>query len=75
MCSFGSKLKSQLILLFSLFFLMFMDPTVLFYTIHKSYYTISINFYIYLPYFQQQKIQFQQNKQISNKLYEFKNSM
>ena len=52
-----------------------MDPTVLFDTIHKSYYTISINFYIYLPYFQQQKIQFQQNKQISNKLYEFKNSM
>ena len=30
-----------------------MDLTVLFDTIHRSYYTILVNFYIYLPYFQQ----------------------
>ena len=30
-----------------------MDPTALFDTIHKSYYTILANFYVYLQYFQQ----------------------
>ena len=42
------KLKSQLILLFSLFLLLFMGPTVLFGTIHEYYCTISVNFYFYL---------------------------
>ena len=46
------KLKSQLILLFNLFLLLFMDLTVLFGTIYGSYCTISVNFYFYLQYFQ-----------------------
>ena len=50
-CVFGSKLKNQLILLFSLFLQLFMGSTVLFGTIHGSYYTISTNFYLYLLYF------------------------
>ena len=40
-----AKIKIQLILLFSLFLLLFMNPTTLFGTIHKSYCTISTNFY------------------------------
>ena len=40
-----AKIKIQLILLFSLFLLLFMNPTTLFGTIHKFYCTISINFY------------------------------
>ena len=45
---FGKKLKSQLILLFNSFFLLFMGPTALFCIIHRSYCTISTNFYLYL---------------------------
>ena len=45
---FGSKLKNQFILLFSLFLLLFMDSTVLFGIIHESLCTILVNFYIYL---------------------------
>ena len=52
-CAFGSKLKSQFILLFNLFLLLFMNHTVLFGTIYGSHYIISINFYLYLQYFQQ----------------------
>ena len=48
----NSKLKSQFILLFSLFLLLFMGSAVLFDIIHKSYCTISVNFYLYLQYFQ-----------------------
>ena len=51
-------LKSQLILLFSLFLLLFMDSTALFGTIHGSYYTISANFYLYLQYYQQKIFNF-----------------
>ena len=47
------KSKSQLILLFSLFLLLFMDPTALFDTIYGFHCTISTNFYLYLRYFQQ----------------------
>ena len=47
-CTFGSNLKSQLILLFSLFLLLFLGPTTLFETIHGSYCTILTDFYIYL---------------------------
>ena len=52
-----SKLKSQFILLFNLFFLLlfllFLSSTAFFGIIHESYYTISVNFYLYLQYFQQ----------------------
>ena len=47
-CTFGSNLKSQLILLFSLFLLLFMSPITLFGTIHEPNCTISTNFYLYL---------------------------
>ena len=51
-CVFGSKLKSQLILLFSLFLLL-LDHIALFGIIYGSHYFISANFYLYLQYFQQ----------------------
>ena len=35
-----------------------MDPTILFGTIHDSYYTILANFYFYLQYFQQKVFNF-----------------
>ena len=47
-CAFGFKLKSQIILLFSLFLLLFMGFTALFGTTHRSHCTFSVNFYIYL---------------------------
>ena len=52
------KLKDQVILLFNLFLLLFMGLTALFSTIHKSYYTILVNFYIYLQYFHQKLLNF-----------------
>ena len=55
---FGSKLKSQLILPFSLFLLLFIGHTAFFGTIHESYYTISVNFYLYLQYFRQKIFSF-----------------
>ena len=65
MCAFGSKLKSQLILLFglflllfNLFLLLFMDLTALFGTIYGFYYTISTDFYLYLLYLQQKVFSF-----------------
>ena len=45
------KWKMKIISLFSLFLLLFMSLTVLFSTIHRFHCTISINFYLYLPYF------------------------
>ena len=57
-CAFGSKLKNQLILLFSLFLLLFIGSTTLFSTIHRSHCTISANFYLYLQYFQQKVFSF-----------------
>ena len=54
-CAFSSKLKSQLILLFNLFLLLFIGHTALFGTIHWSHCTIAINFNFYLQYFQQKK--------------------
>ena len=57
-CAFGSNLKCQLILLFSLFLLLFMGLTTLFGTIHGSYCTILANFYFYLQYFQQKVFSF-----------------
>ena len=66
MCPFGKDYFCQLILLFSLFLLLFMGLTALFGTIHGSHYTILANYYIYLQYFQQKNFQFQQNKKIPN---------
>ena len=48
MCPFDKNYFYQLILLFSLFLLLFMDLTALFDTTHGSYYTILTNFYLYL---------------------------
>ena len=52
------KLKSQLILLFSLFLLLFINPIALFGIINRSHCTISANFYLYLQYFQQKVFSF-----------------
>ena len=46
--AFGMDYFCQLILLFNLFLLLFMGLTALFGIIHKSHYTISTNFYLYL---------------------------
>ena len=37
------------------FLLLFISPTALFGTIHEFHCTISVNFYLFLPYFQQKK--------------------
>ena len=52
------SLKSQLILLFSLFLLLFMDSIALFGTIHEFHCTILANFYLYLLYVQQEIFSF-----------------
>ena len=57
-CAFGFKLKSQFILLFNLFLLLFINPTALVGIIYGTYYTISANFYLYLQYFQQKNFTF-----------------
>ena len=44
----GVIILCQLILLFSLFLLLFIGLTAFFGIIHKSHYTISTNFYLYL---------------------------
>ena len=54
----NSKLKSQFILLFSLFLLLFTSSIVLFDIIYECYYTISADFYLYLQYFQQKILNF-----------------
>ena len=54
----NSKLKSQFILLFSLFLLLFTNSIVLFDITHEFHYTISANFYLYLQYFQQKVFNF-----------------
>ena len=51
-CVFGKNYFFQIILLFNLFLLLFMGPTVLFDTIYESHDTISTKFYFYLQYFQ-----------------------
>ena len=52
------KLKSQLILLFNLFLLLFISSIALFDIIHGSHCTILANFYLYLQYFQQKIFSF-----------------
>ena len=56
--TFGMDEICQLILLFSLFLLLFMGSTTLFGTIHRSHCTILTNFYFYLQYFQQKVFSF-----------------
>ena len=63
-CAFRSGGKIKIILLFSLFFLLFMGLTALFGTIYGSHYIISIKFYFYLQYFQQQVFSFSKIKGI-----------
>ena len=58
LCMFGSNLKSKFILLFNLFLLLFISFTAIFNTIHEFHCTISINFYLYLSYFQQKNFYF-----------------
>ena len=48
---FGKNNLCQLILLFSLYLLLFMDPTAFFDIIYGFHCTISANFYFYLQYF------------------------
>ena len=55
---FGKNYFCQLILLLSLFFILFMSPTTSFGTIYRSHCTISANFYLYLQYFQQKTFSF-----------------
>ena len=57
-CPFGMDYFCQLILLFNLFLQLFISHTALFDTILKSYYTISVNFYLYLQYFQKKNFSF-----------------
>ena len=57
-CLFGQLIFCQLFLLFSLFLLLFMDPTAIFCTIYRSYCTISTNIYLYLRYLQQKVFNF-----------------
>ena len=57
-CAFGSSLKSELVLLFRLFLLLFIGLTTLIDTIHRFHYTISVNCYFYLQYFQQKVFNF-----------------
>ena len=55
---FDKNYFCQLILLFSLFLLLFMGSTALFGIIHRFYYTISVKFYFYLQHFQQKIFSF-----------------
>ena len=58
------KKEKKIILLFSLFLLLFIDSTILFDIIYRSHCIISTNFYLYLP--------FQQNKHYLNRLLDYK---
>ena len=57
-CAFHIDESYQLILLFSLFLLLFMNFITLFGNISGSYCTILDNFYLYLQYFQQENFCF-----------------
>ena len=60
----------QFILLFSLFLLLFIDPTAFFGIIHKSHYTISVNFLSLSTILLAKSFQFQQNMRIPNPKHE-----
>ena len=57
-CPFGKYYFCQLILLFKLFLLLFMSLTAFFGTILEFHCSISVNFYLYLQYFQQKVFNF-----------------
>ena len=57
-CPFGKDYFCQLILLFSLFLLLFIGLIALFYNIYEYRCIISANFYLYLQYFQQKVFSF-----------------
>ena len=57
-CAFGMDYFCQLILLLSLFLLLFMSLTAPFGIIHGSHCTILVNFYFYLQYFQEKIFNF-----------------
>ena len=70
MCPFDKDYFCQLILLFSLFLLLFMDLTALFNTTYGFHYTISANFYLYLQYFWQKVFNFSKiSKSQTNLIY------
>ena len=47
-----AKIKKPTYFTIQLILLLFMGPIALFSTVHRSHYTISVNFYLYLQYFQ-----------------------
>ena len=49
--AFGLGLKIKIILLFSLFLLLFIDPNAIFGTIHRPHYTILTKIYFYFKHF------------------------
>ena len=57
-CAFGMDYFCQLILLLSLFLLLFMSLTAPFDIIYGSHCTILVNFYFYLQYFQEKIFNF-----------------
>ena len=57
-CPFNKNDFCQLILVFSLFLILFIGLTILFGTIYEFHYTILANFYFYLQYFQQKNFSF-----------------
>ena len=59
MCAFESKLKKSTYFTVNLFLLLFIiSLTILFDTIYKFYYTILVNFYLYLRYLKKKKKKF-----------------
>ena len=65
LCLFSKYYFCHLILLFSLFLLLFMSFTVLFDVIYGSHYTILANFCLYLQYFQQKILSFSKISEFS----------
>ena len=63
-CAFGIDKRKITYFTFSLFLLLFMDPTALFRIIYGFHCIILANFYLYLQYFQQKVFSF-------NKISEF----
>ena len=49
-CLDANKKEKKIILLFSLFLLLFISSTILFDTIYRPYCIISTNFYLYLSF-------------------------
>ena len=67
MCQFVLEGKKKIILLFSLFLLLFINLTILFNTIYRSYSIILTNFYFFFTIFLIIIFQFKKNKLYLNK--------